>query len=111
MDHVLSRDLGREDGNELALDEIERRARGGNGGTALPLRDWLALAEAWRIAQALRDTRGNRSAAARTLGIGRRTLYTKIAKLGLVPAWRVSPPGANGSYATEATRSTRGEVG
>ena len=107
MDHVL----GRDDGGELALEEIERRARGANGGAALPLRDWLALAEAWRIAQALRDARGNRSAAARTLGIGRRTLYTKIDKLGLVPAWRVSRPDTNGRYASDATRSTRGEVG
>jgi DNA-binding NtrC family response regulator len=107
MDHVS----GRDDGVELALDEIERRARGANGGAALPLRDWLALAEAWRIAQALRDARGNRSAAARTLGIGRRTLYTKIDKLGLVPAWRVSRAGANGGFASEATRSTRGDIG
>jgi DNA-binding NtrC family response regulator len=90
--------IGRDDGAELRLEEIERRARGSNGGSALPLRDWLALAEAWRIAQALRDARGNRSAAARSLGIGRRTLYTKIDKLGLVPAWRVSPVGANGSF-------------
>ena len=41
------------------------------------------LAEAWRIEQALRETRGNRSAAARRLGIGRRTLYAKMHKLGL----------------------------
>jgi DNA-binding NtrC family response regulator len=107
MDHVL----GRDDGGELALEEIERRARGANGGAALPLRDWLALAEAWRIAQALRDARGNRSAAARTLGIGRRTLYTKIDKLGLVPAWRVSRPGMGGGFAPDATRPTRGEIG
>ena len=53
----------------------------------LALREFLALAEAWRIARALRDHRGNRSAAARSLGIGRRTLYTKIEKLGLVPTW------------------------
>ena len=85
MDHGLDH----QDGSELALDEIERRARGGNGGTALPLRDWLALAEAWRIAQALRDTRGNRSAAARTLGIGRRTLYTKMEKLHIAPRYSI----------------------
>jgi DNA-binding NtrC family response regulator len=89
--------LEREESSELRLEEIERRARGSNGDAALSLRDWLALAEAWRIAQALREARGNRSAAARTLGIGRRTLYTKIDKLGLVPAWRVSRAGANGS--------------
>jgi len=103
--------LGRDDGGELALEEIERRARGANGGAALPLRDWLALAEAWRIAQALRDSRGNRSAAARTLGIGRRTLYTKIDKLGLVPAWRVARAGASDGFASDPTRSTRGEIG
>jgi len=107
MDHLM----GRDDGGDLALEEIERRARGANGGTALALRDWLALAEAWRIAQALRDARGNRSAAARTLGIGRRTLYTKIAKLGLVPAWRVARAGANGGFSPDTTRSTRGEIG
>jgi DNA-binding NtrC family response regulator len=92
MDSLLQRD----EGNDLRLEEIERRARGANGDAALRLRDWLALAEAWRIAQALHDARGNRSAAARTLGIGRRTLYTKIDKLGLVPAWRVARAGASG---------------
>lgn len=60
-----------------ALAEAETRGR------RLGLRDWVDLAEAWRIEQALRETRGNRSAAARQLGIGRRTLYAKMAKLGL----------------------------
>jgi hypothetical protein len=55
----------------------------------------VALAEAWRIAQALRETRGNRSAAARVLGIGRRTLYAKMEKLGLTPVWLVSRVGAS----------------
>jgi len=73
---------------ELRLDELERRARNGQDG--LKLRDWVALAEAWRIAQALRSSRGNRSAAARELGIGRRTLYSKMEKLGLVPSWVMS---------------------
>jgi DNA-binding NtrC family response regulator len=74
---------------ETGLGELERRARCGNGGLALPLKDWVALAEAWRIAQALRESRGNRSAAARALGIGRRTLYSKMEKLGLEPSWGV----------------------
>ena len=81
----------------LRLEDLEARARSANGGSALPLRDWVALAEAWRIAQALRDTRGNRSAAARVLGIGRRTLYSKMEKLGLEPVWTVGPSGSNGS--------------
>ena len=73
----------------VGLAELERRARSRNGGLALPLKDWIALTEAWRIAQALRETRGNRSAAARALGIGRRTLYSKMEKLGLEPSWGV----------------------
>lgn len=52
----------------------------------LGLREWLRRVEAWRIASVLREQRGNRSAAARALGIGRRTLYTRMEKLGLVPA-------------------------
>ncbi len=99
MQHASRSDL-EEAVAQLGLDELEDRARQANGGRPLPLRDWLAVAEAWRIAQALRQTRGNRSAAARTLGIGRRTLYTKMEKLGLMPAWLLPGPnrsGANGS--------------
>lgn len=77
------------------LEELERRARSADGDPPLPLREWVALAEAWRIAQALRQTRGNRSAAARLLGIGRRTLYTKMEKLGLEPTWSL-PARTNG---------------
>ena len=53
------------------------------------LKQWLDLAEAYRITQALRECRGNRSAAARLLGIGRRTLYAKMDKLGISATWRV----------------------
>lgn len=53
------------------------------------LRAWLDLAEAWRITQALRTCKGNRSAAARMLGIGRRTLYSKMDKLEISPTWSV----------------------
>ncbi len=74
---------------ELRLDDLERFARTGR---RLALREWLSLAEAWRIAQALREHRGNRAATARALGIGRRTLYTKMDKLGLVPSWSVAAP-------------------
>ena len=66
---------------ELELEQLARTAGD------LALRDFLAMAEAWRIARALRAHKGNRSAAARDLGIGRRTLYTKMEKLGLVPTW------------------------
>lgn len=58
-----------------------------NGGSAPALREWVDLAEAWRIVHALRRARGNRSEAARQLGIGRRTLYTKMEKLGIEPSF------------------------
>ena len=51
------------------------------------LRSWLDAAEAWRIREALAAVRGNRSAAARSLGIGRRTLYAKMEKHGIRPIW------------------------
>ena len=51
------------------------------------LRLWLDAAEAWRIREALAAARGNRSAAARALGIGRRTLYAKMEKHGIRPIW------------------------
>jgi DNA-binding NtrC family response regulator len=60
---------------------LERRLEG--GGQRPTLRAWLECAETWRILEALRQSRGNRSAAARSLGIGRRTLYTKMEKLGI----------------------------
>ena len=65
---------------------VEASGRGGAADLP-PLRDWVDLAEAWRIVQALESCRGNRSAAARALGIGRRTLYTKMEKLGISEAW------------------------
>ena len=55
----------------------------------LSLRAWMDLAEAWKITRALSDCRGNRSAAARSLGIGRRTLYAKMEKLRISPTWRL----------------------
>ncbi len=58
-------------------------------GEAQSLRSWLEVAEAWQIAKTLRHCRGNRSATARELGIGRRTLYAKMEKLGITARWGV----------------------
>jgi DNA-binding NtrC family response regulator len=70
-----------------ALEALYRRSLESDGAGGLKLREWVRRAEAWRILEALRECRGNRSAAARSLGIGRRTLYSKMEKLGLAPAW------------------------
>jgi DNA-binding NtrC family response regulator len=59
----------------------------GQGDGEDSLRKWLDVTEAWKITQTLRDCRGNRSAAARKLGIGRRTLYAKMEKLKITPTW------------------------
>ena len=59
----------------------------------LELRRWLDLAEAWYITRTLRAVRGNRSRAARVLGIGRRTLYAKMQKLGIEASWQPGGPG------------------
>ena len=67
--------------------EFHRRAIA--NGERVTLRAWLDRAEAWRILDALREAGGNRSAAARSLGIGRRTLYTKMEKLGIHPSWEL----------------------
>jgi DNA-binding NtrC family response regulator len=75
---------------DLLFDGFLRRAATENGGSAPKLRDWVKLAEAWRISHALRQCRGNRTAAARLLGIGRRTLYTKMEKLEIVSSFSVN---------------------
>jgi DNA-binding NtrC family response regulator len=43
----------------------------------------VANAERDLIVRTLRESAGNRSLAARKLGIGRRTLYDKLARLGI----------------------------
>ena len=57
------------------------------GGETKSLKAWIEHAEAWQIARALKNCDGNRSAAARALGIGRRTLYAKMEKLGITARW------------------------
>ncbi|MEE9608285.1 MAG: helix-turn-helix domain-containing protein [Myxococcota bacterium] len=78
------------------LEGLERVA-GAHGQTPPTLREWVELAEAWRIVRCLREAGGNRSAAARMLGIGRRTLYRKIEKLALGPRWAGPACGPKGA--------------
>jgi DNA-binding NtrC family response regulator len=76
---------------------FEEISQGGEtAGPGPTLRRWLDAAEAWRIREALAAARGNRSAAARALGIGRRTLYAKMEKHGIRPVWSspAETPGA-----------------
>ncbi len=81
---------------DLLFDGFLRRAAERNGGSTPKLRDWVSLAEAWRIRSALRQCRGNRTATARMLGIGRRTLYSKMEKHGILS----DSPGNGGEEAS-----------
>jgi DNA-binding NtrC family response regulator len=79
----------------IHISEFERFVKesvpiGRNSERPETLKAWLDLAEAYRITQALRECNGNRSAAARLLGIGRRTLYAKMDKLGIAATWRLA---------------------
>ena len=71
------------------LDELSDRLAERERVGPVKLREWLDLAEAWHIARVLERCGGNRTAAARELGIGRRTLYAKMEKLGIAPRWSV----------------------
>jgi DNA-binding NtrC family response regulator len=72
---------------ENEFEEFVRQAASVQGDDPSSLRGFLDLAEAWKITRTLRACRGNRSAAARALGIGRRTLYAKMEKLKITPTW------------------------
>jgi DNA-binding protein Fis len=98
---------GRGDGRplEALLEQLYRRAVEVEGRSSLALREWVDRAEAWRIVQVLRECGGNRSAAARALRIGRRTLYTKMERLGVGPSWGVTGSGAAPPPPREAARS------
>jgi DNA-binding NtrC family response regulator len=91
MEPLESKASARGDGGrtDALLEQLYRCALEGEGRNSFALREWVDRAEAWRIVAVLRECRGNRSAAARALGIGRRTLYTKMERLGVGPAWGV----------------------
>lgn len=103
MQPLESKAAGRAEGTQIdaLLEQLYRCALEVEGRSSLELPEWVDRAEAWRIVKALRECRGNRSAAARVLGIGRRTLYTKMERLGVGPAWDVVR--RKGSRAPEAT--------
>jgi DNA-binding NtrC family response regulator len=96
--HSESQDMDINGSSNTAFDHVDEFARflrdaasnGHSDERPQTLKAWTDLAEAYRITQALRECNGNRSAAARLLGIGRRTLYAKMDKLGITATWRMS---------------------
>jgi len=108
MAHEYFEQMDGAQGLEALFDDLLRRSSEDRGGRKPGLRDWVDLAEAWRIAHALRECRGNRSAAARALGIGRRTLYSKMEKLGIAPSWGFRGEPGSASSGNGAARLTNG---
>ena len=68
---------------EQLLEALYETAVALEGRPSLSLDEWLRHAEAWRIRLALRLEGGERSAAARRLGIPRRSLYHRMQLLGV----------------------------
>jgi len=68
---------------ERLLEALYESAAALEGRPSLELEQWLRHAEAWRIRLALRVCHGDRSAAARHLGVPRRSLYHRMHQLGL----------------------------
>lgn len=69
---------------ELARDAARVRSSRSSAASEPRLEDQRREAERRAISDALQRASGNRSLAARLLGISRRTLYTKLAELGLL---------------------------
>jgi two-component system, NtrC family, response regulator AtoC len=96
LENFMERLVVLSDGPTLTRADVERelsrdaqRARASRGSVPPPpseprLEDQRKDAERKAIVEALQRASGNRSLAARLLGISRRTLYTKLAELGLL---------------------------
>lgn len=81
---------GSEPGLATFFEDFCRQTLERSGSSRLTLRRFTEIAEAWCITETLRAHKGNRSAAARALGIGRRTLYSKMERLDIRPSWSVA---------------------
>lgn len=95
LENFIERLVVLSDGPKLTQKDVEREllrdaarlraSRGSLPGASEPrLEDQRRDAERKAISEALQRASGNRSLAARLLGISRRTLYTKLAELGLL---------------------------
>lgn len=87
LENILERALAMSDGNEIQAQDIHIPKKSGHIVTdtkVMPvLDDYLLLQEKERILHALDQTKWNRTAAAKLLGISFRTLRYRLKKLGL----------------------------
>ncbi len=68
---------------EQLFEALYEQAVALEGHAALSLEDWLRYAEGWRIRLALEHCAGDRTAAARRLGVPRRSLYFRMHQVGM----------------------------
>jgi len=76
------------DATSIGASDVERELRRLGAAPTAPLKDGsiqerVQSAESDAIREALKRTKGNKTAAARVLGIARRTLYNKLEELGI----------------------------
>ncbi len=91
LENVLERALALLSGSEIGAEDLRlapparERDGEGPGAAALPLQEALDRFERERIADALRETGFNRTAAARVLGVTFRSLRYRMQRLGMKP--------------------------
>jgi two-component system C4-dicarboxylate transport response regulator DctD len=68
---------------EQLFESLYESAVAQEGRPSLTLAEWLRHAESWRIRIALERCEGDRTAAAKRLGIPRRSLYYRMQQLGV----------------------------
>jgi two-component system, NtrC family, response regulator PilR len=90
LENILERALALGDGQRIDAEDLNlapERQVTGEGGTAtgegLPLQDYLDQVEREKILQALEQTKGNKTAAARLLGVTFRSLRYRVERLGI----------------------------
>jgi DNA-binding NtrC family response regulator len=68
---------------EQLFEALYEEAVAAEGRPSLTLAEWLRHAERWRIQLALDRCGGDRTAAARRLGVPRRSLYYRMQQVGM----------------------------
>jgi len=83
LDNAVAALLAVSDGGEVGVEALGAAPAGASPGERAPLRARVEAYERAILADALRDTGGNQSEAARRLGVTRSTLIEKLKRYGL----------------------------